>query len=224
MRIRTLAVAAALLAALIAVATSVTVASATTSTTFPATARIVVRPVTSSGHVRTGFSVTGEPSGSVDCSFREPSPAAVSPNIEFCSPSAEYAVACWKAAVPHRVLCMRDPRTNHVVRIPRTGAFASTALAPASQRAPLAVKLFDGDFCSIRSGGAAGSLPGHPNLFITYFCVHAGAVWATMSAVHEGVNETHPGWTVQTAHPGDHNLVTRHIVKAWFVGTGAAVR
>ncbi|HKC29855.1 MAG TPA: hypothetical protein VKB75_17705 [Jatrophihabitans sp.] len=216
MRIRTLAVAT---AALAAVATSVGVASAATTKGFPATARIVVRPVTASGQVRAGFTVTGQPNQQVDCSFRDPSPAAVSPNIEFCSPSAEYAVACWKAALPHRVLCMRDPRTDHLVRIPRIGAFAPTPVAPAAQRAPLVMKLLDGDFCSIRSGGAGGSLLGHPNLFITYYCVHAGAVWAAMTPRHEGVNESRPSWTVQTARPGQHTLVTRHVVKAWFVGT-----
>src|SRR5438046_1968923 len=80
-------------------------------------------------------------------------------------------------------------------------------------------RLGDGDLCSSRDGGAWGSLPGHPNLFGTYACAHDGAVWATSTAAHQGVNESNPVWTVRTAQFGHHTLVTRHVVKAWFVGT-----
>jgi hypothetical protein len=117
---------------------------------------------------------------------------------------------------------MRNPRSKHLVRIPRLGAFASTALVPPARRAPLEIRLGDGDLCSIRDGGAWGQLPGHPNLFGTYACVHDGAVWATATARHQGVNESHATWTVRTAHCGSHTLVTRRVVKAWFVGTAQA--
>jgi hypothetical protein len=189
------------------------------ATTLTATVRVVVRPVTSTGHVSVGFTLKTEPTGAVDCSSKEPSPGAVDINIEFCSPSAEYAIACWNAALAHRVLCVRNPRSKDVIRIPRIGAFANTSVAPAAFRAPLLMKLADGDFCSIRDGGAWGTLTGHPNLFGTYACVHAGIVWASASARHFGVNESHPVWTVQTAPAGNHALVTRHVAKAWFVGT-----
>ncbi|HZC71709.1 MAG TPA: hypothetical protein VE442_13525 [Jatrophihabitans sp.] len=186
------------------------------------TVKVVVRPVTTAGHPSTGFSVTGEPAGQVDCSFKEPSPGAVSSNIEFCSPSFEYAIACWKAAAPHRVLCLRDPRSQRVWRIPRHGAFASTHLAPRAQRAPLEIRLGDGHLCFIRDGAAGGMLPGHPNLFGTYTCAHDGEVWASENAKHNGVNESHPTWTVRTAHGGSHTLLTRRVAKAWFAGTAQA--
>jgi hypothetical protein len=186
---------------------------------FAPTVKVVVRPVTATGHVRAGFSVGAEPTGMVDCSFPSPSPGAVSHNIEFCGPSAEYAVACWKAAKPHRVWCMRDARSHHVVGIPRSGPFAPTPPAPLRERAPLVMRLADGDICSIRDGGAWGSLPGHPSLFGTYSCRHDGAVWASSTSRHMGVDETHPSWTVHTAQFGHHTLVVRHVVKAWFVGT-----
>ncbi|HMC69779.1 MAG TPA: hypothetical protein VKJ07_11550, partial [Mycobacteriales bacterium] len=189
--------------------------------TLTSTAQVVIRPVTSTGQVVAGFSVTSEPTGSVDCSTKQPSPGAVSPNIEFCSPSAEYAIACWRALLQNRVLCMRDPRTKDVYRIPRIGAFASTPVASVFYRAPLVMKLGDGDFCSIRDGGAWGTLNGHPNLYGTYSCVNAGIVWAYNSSAHFGVDETHPIWTVATAPAGNHTLVTRHVVKAWFVGTAS---
>jgi hypothetical protein len=194
-------------------------APATAATVAAPTAKVIVRAVTPTGHARAGFSVSGEPSGQVFCDVAAPSPGAVNRNIEFCGPSAEYAVACWKAAAPHRVLCMRNPRRPHLVRIPRVGKFAGTAPAPADQRAPLLMKLADGDICSIRDGGAWGTLPGHPNLFGTYSCRQDGAVWAASSAAHMGVNEANAAWTVRTAKFGSNTLVTRHVVKAWFVGT-----
>lgn len=206
--------------AVLAAAGAVDAAGAATSAPAP-TVKVVVRPVTSAGHASAGYTVKAEPSGSVDCSVPAPSPAAVSPNIEVCSPSFEYAVACWKAAAPHRALCLRDPRRKELARIPRTGAFANTGLAPARQRAPLAIRLGDGDFCSVRNGGAVGPLPGHPNLSATYFCVHDGAVWATANAAHLGVNESNPVWTVRTARFNAHRLTTRRVAKAWFVGTAA---
>jgi hypothetical protein len=214
---RALALTAAAVALVAAAATLESSAAATT--TAPPTVKVVVRPVTSTGHVRAGFAVSGEPSGQVNCTFVNPSVGAVNRNIEECSPAAEYAIACWKAAAPHRVLCMRNPRSKHVVRIPRAGAFAPTDVAPAAQRAPLVMRLGDDDVCAIRIGGTYGTLPGHPNLFATYICNHDGAVWASPSAPHRGVNETNPVWTVRTAHAGSHTLVTRRVAKAWFVGT-----
>jgi hypothetical protein len=178
----------------------------------------VVRPVTSTGHVRAGFTVSGEPSGQVDCSVADPSPGAVNRNIEFCSPSAEYAIACWKAAAPHKVLCMRNPRGKRVYRIARLGAFAPTALAPHRQRAPLAMNLGDGDHCSIRDGGTGAIRQGHPQWVNTYYCVHDGVVWQKPGAAHLGVNESSASWTVVTGGATG-PLVTRHVAKAWFVGT-----
>jgi hypothetical protein len=187
--------------------------------TVTATARTTIRPVTSTGHPAPGFVLHSEPAGSVDCTAKIPSPAAVSPNINFCSPSAEYAVACWKSAVAARALCFRNPLSKDVYRIPRTGAFASTTVAPTQFRAPLLFKIADGDFCAIRDGGALGSLPAHPSLFATYVCVKDGLVWARTTTPHFGIDESHPLWTVITAPAGNHRLVTRHIVRAWFVAT-----
>lgn len=208
------------LAALGAIALLITGAATTSAgATTLSTTRVTVRPVTSAGHPAPGFTLHAEPGGSVDCTAKLPSPAAVDPNIDVCSPSAEYAVACWKSAVAARALCFRNVLTKNVYRIPRVGAFASTPIAPVAYRAPLALEIADGDLCTLRSGGTAGSLTGHPGLFVTYWCVHHGAVWASLHARHFGINEAHPLWTVQTASAGNHALVTRHVVKAWFVGT-----
>lgn len=215
---RLIALAAIALAGLgLAVAINPTGAAAARHVT--ATTRTIVRPVTSSGHVAAGFTLHLEPNGSVNCSLRFPSPGAVSPNIEFCGPAAEYAIACWKAALAHHALCMRVVNGRDVYRIPLDGSFAPTAIAPVKYRAPLLMKLGDGDFCLIRDGGSLGSLTGHPNLHGTYGCLHDGVVWASTSARHFGVDESHPLWRVRTAPAGNHNLVTKVVAQGWFVGT-----
>jgi hypothetical protein len=184
-----------------------------------ATQVVVVRPVNASGHGEPGFTIRSERTFAVDCRFRQPSPGAVSPNIEWCSPTVAYPVACWDAAAPHRVLCLQDPRRQELVRYPRSGRFAPTSLAAPDKRAPLWLRLADGDFCSFRAGGAWPQLPGHPHLFGTYACPHDGAVWATLGAAHYGVNESRASWTVLTAQFGHRHLVTKHVARAFFVGT-----
>lgn len=184
-----------------------------------ATQIVVVRPVNASGHARPGYAITSGGRYPIDCRFPEPSPGAVSPNIEFCFPTALYAVACWKAAAAHKALCIPDPRHHELVRFRRTGRFAPTALAPARQRAPLGIVLGDGDYCSIRAGGAWSPPPGHPHLIGYYSCRHDGAVWAQLGAAHNGIDESQPMWTVRTAQFTSRHIVTRRVVRAWFVGT-----
>lgn len=215
-----------LLASLIAVvmlvaggaAVSVDTTTAAAGSTHPATQRIVVRPVTSSGHASPGFTVRRQRKDQIDCSERDPSAGAVSRNIEQCSPSYEYAVACWKAAGHGQALCLRDPSTTRLAKIGTAGRFAATSRASRAQRAPLLIELTDGTRCSIRDGGAWGVQKSHPKWFGTYSCSHHGVVWAPPKAHHYGVNESQPSWTVRTG--SDHGrLVTRHIARAYFVGT-----
>lgn len=184
-----------------------------------ATRIIVIRPVNASGHAEPGFTITSGGRFPIDCRFPTPSVGAVSPNIEFCFPTAESAVACWKAAAPHKALCMRDPRSHQLTRFRRTGRFAPTGLAPIDQRAPLSIVLGDGAYCEIRAGGAWSSPPGHPHLAGYYGCDRDGEVWAHFDALHNGINESQPVWTVRTTHFTGHHLVTRRVVRAYFVGT-----
>jgi len=183
------------------------------------TVKTVVRPVTAGGHVAAGFTLHNQPNHSVNCSAQSPSPGAVSPNIEVCKPLSEYAIACWKSAVAHRALCMRNAKSKDVYQIPRTGAFAPTPIAPAAYRAPLLIKLGDGDYCAIGVGTAVGTLTTHPSLYGTYGCLRAGYVWSPVTGKHFGVNESNPLWKVRTAPSGNHQLVTKIVVQAWFVGT-----
>jgi len=187
---------------------------------YPATQKSIIRPVNAAGFARAGYRVMPEPSGGVDCSFPDPSPGAVSPNIEFCSPSAAYAVACWKAAAAHKVLCMRDPRVRQLARIQRLGPFAPTGLAPASDRAPLSMVLGNGAYCTIRDGGAGPERAGHPRWVATYYCDNGGIVWMRPGARHQGVFEGAPSWTVIVAGTSG-PIFARHALRAWFVGTFA---
>jgi hypothetical protein len=184
----------------------------------PPTQITVVRPVNAAGFAMPNYTVQAEPTGMVDCTFPSPSPAAVSPNIEFCSPSAEYAVSCWKAAAVHKVLCLRNPRTRKLVRIPRHGAFAPTGLAPADERAPQSMALANGDYCSFRAGGAAPFRADHPQWVATYYCNSGKIVWMRPGAHHYGVNEVLDSWIVIVAGPTG-PIFARYLTRAWFVGT-----
>jgi hypothetical protein len=184
-----------------------------------ATRIVIVRPVNASGHAEPGFAIISGGRYPIDCRFREPSVGAISPNIEYCFPTAMSANACWKASAPHKALCMTDPLVHKLVRYELTGRFALTRLAPASQRAPLSIVLGDGARCQIRSGGAWGPLPGHPHLAGYYSCDRDGDVWAPAVTTHNGVNESQPMWTVRTAKFTSGHLVTRRVVQAYFVGT-----
>lgn len=192
--------------------------------TYPATARIVVAPVTSSGQAAAGYHVQAESQGwaVVDCSYPDPSPGAVSPNIELCSPSAAYAIACWKAAATKRVLCTRDPSSHELVEMKRTGKFAPTKIAKPRDRAPLLIVLTDGTRCQIRVGGAWGQPKGHPNLYGAYSCDRHGAAWlyakGSYRDPHAGIDESHPSWRIRTGN-GGRTIVWRHIAEAYFVAT-----
>ena len=183
------------------------------------TVQIVVRPVTSTGHAAAGFNVAPEPTGSLDCSDAGASPGAVNKNILECSPSAEYAIACWKSSTPNRALCMRNPRNHKLAKIPYTGPFAHTA-APHTNGAPLAITLGDGDKCSIRDGGAWGTLQGAPELDRRVLVRQRRRRLGAAELDHYGVNESHAQWTVHTAAAsGEGPVAVRNVSRAYFVGT-----
>ena len=208
-------------AALTTVATVTSAAEGATPAqhTLTRTAQVVVRPVSWAARVTPGFTVSRERSGSVDCRFGMASPGAVDADILECSPSAEYATACWLSRTPHHALCLRDPRTAHLVSIRRTGEMAQTLPYTAAKRGPLGLRLADGTYCSIRIGGAGATLQGHPNYGVTYYCQHGQAAWAPFAGRNWGINRSHPVWTVRTAPASGHGtLRTRNVAKVWFVG------
>jgi hypothetical protein len=184
-----------------------------------ATVQVVVHPVTATGHPSSGYTVE-RGQGTIQCNFRDPSAGARSKNVETCSPSYEYAVACWKAAAAHHALCLRDPQSKKLTKLKTTGKFARTKIASKKDRAPLSMVLTSGTVCSIRDGGAWSSLKHHPKWYGTYSCTHEGAAWSAHNAAHWGVDESHASWTVHVAPINGHGkLVMRHIKRAYFVAT-----
>ncbi len=176
------------------------------------THRVVVRPVDATGRAVTGWHVTSETGSSVSCGGA--APAAVSRDILECFPTAEYLPACWKST-HHTVLCLRDARTRKLVRVHYSGTFGS-ATAP-KRPSPQDLDLAGGQTCDIRIGGAWGVLPSHPRWVGFYSCTK-GSVYGPPSG--DGVNRSHPVWTVHVWKTGTKERVdTRRVSTAYFVGT-----
>lgn len=195
-------------------------ASAASSTSaagaLPHTRQVVVRPVHANGTPVAGYTVTRESIDGFSCD-EGPSPVAVDPGIRFCGFSATYTVACWKSA-HHTVLCLRNPLTRALVRIRYTGAFAPVA-APAHP-SPQALVLRGRGYCTIRDGGAWGSVPGHPHWFGTYSCLHS-AIYGTGP---DGIDRSVDPWLVHTVTgytgaPG--SIHDRRVAVAYYAGTAA---
>ena len=190
----------------------------------PHTQRVVIRPVTATGHVAAGFTLAPPHSGDrVDCGGTalgvSPSAVAVDDGIAGCSPSAEYAVACWNGPVPNTALCFRDPWLRVVAELPDQGRLP-VEKAPAVP-SPLGLTLRDGSHCMIRDGGAWSSLDGHPDAFGTYSCADGLVVWGTGRS--DGIDRSHSLWTVQVAPGSGHGaLRTMSVRTAYLVGTAAS--
>lgn len=180
-----------------------------------ATVRIVLRPVTAGGRAAVGYHVIAG-GAAVDCAFAQPSPVTVSRNVQMCSPSAAYAVACWRAAAHRRALCFFDARHRRLTRYRLQSRFAATR--PPRRPVPLDMRLRTGVYCEIRDGGTGSRLQGHPNWYESYFCTNRRAIWACCGGF--GVYRTRPVWRVHTApDTGRGRLVVRRVARAWFVGT-----
>lgn len=192
-----------------------------------ATARIVVTPVTE-GRASPGWAVTPEPQTTIYCGDdAEPSPGALAPNIYSCSPSYAYAVACWRSRHAHHVLCLRDPWSHAVIEMPNAGRLR--ALPPSRHPTPVALQLSDGARCSIRNGGAWGSLKGHPEMWGTYSCRRSPQsrdgeetiLWGRNGSF--GINTKGQVWTVQESLDGGESGHTRSVQvrAAYYVGNAA---
>jgi hypothetical protein len=186
------------------------VAGATGATSH--THRVVVRPVDATGHAVSGWTVHRERGVSVQCDG--PAPAAIDDGIGACLPSAQYLPACWKSH-HHTALCLRNARTQKLVRVRYTGAFGSPT-AP-DRATPQDLDLAGGQRCAIRVGGAWGQLPSHPSWLGFYSCAK-GSVYGPASS--DGINRRHPLWTVYVWKSGTkQRVVTRGVGTAYYVGT-----
>lgn len=177
----------------------------------PATRTEVVRPVDAAGHPVKGWAVTRE-KGSASCSGS--SPAAVSDDIVTCYPTAFYLPACW-TSTRHTVLCVRDARKQKLVRVHYQGTIKPVT-AP-TQPSPLNMDLGNGERCSLRIGGAWGTLPSHPSWMGFASCT-GGSVYGPGNG--DGINRSHVRWTVHEWRNGTKQVVDRRGVNtAYVVGT-----
>jgi hypothetical protein len=178
------------------------------------TQRVVVRPVDASGHARSGWSVHRMKGLTVDCDGS--AAAALDDGIYACFPTAAYLPACWPSQ-HHTVLCLRDARSDKLVRVRYRGSLGAAA-AP-DQPSPQDLDLTGGQTCDLRVGGAWGTLPTHPSWVGFYSCTH-GSVYGPPSG--DGVDRAAQPWTVHVWKSGTaHQVVRRSLANAYFVGTHA---
>ncbi len=165
-----------------------------------ATRQVSLAPVDQRGQVTSGWRVDeseDDPDSPIDCgdtSRAYPSPAGVSGDIYYCSPSAAGADACWPTPRPRRMLCLRDPFSTTLWALTATALVAR--VPPTSRPAPLGLRLADGDSCRLRDGGAWGSPESHPDYVGYYSCDQGGIVWASPNTPAGGIDRTARRWTV----------------------------
>jgi hypothetical protein len=177
------------------------------------TATVVVRPVTAAGAPAPGYRVRRVRHVFVSCAG--PALAAVDAGIVECFPTAAYLPSCWKS-VRHTVLCLRDPRRHVLLRVRYAGGLhPEPALAVP---APQLLVLGSGPACSIRIGGAWGTVPGHPR-WVGYYACDRGTIWGPADD-RRGVDRSEPTWMVHWANRRL-RLADRAVRTAYLVGTAA---
>ena len=164
------------------------------------TRRVTLAPVDRRGQPVRGWTVdrsAEDPDAAIDCGdIRQayPSPAAVSGDIYYCSPSAAGADACWPTPQPRRMLCLRDPERTTLTALTAQALVAK--VSPPRNPAPLGLVLANGDHCRLRNGGAWISPEHRPDLVGYYSCGPRDIVWAHPDSPAGGVDRTTPRWTV----------------------------
>lgn len=179
---------------------------------------VVLSPV-DSGYAKSGWSVNTRSGGdSVDCSDGRPSPYDVSQTVRWCGANADGADACWPAADGSHVLCLRDPSTTYLSRIPAKGLSSPREKLQRDPR-PFGLKLDNGVTCRARLGGAWSSPTEHPDWVGYFSCDNGEAIWgpASKDGKGDGIDRGMFGWTVQVGEYDGH-LKERGVSKVYFVG------
>ncbi|MCM3884346.1 hypothetical protein [Frankia sp. R82] len=164
-----------------------------------ATRLVNLAPVDRHGQPARGWTVEGseDPNSPIDCgdtSQAFPSPAAVSGDIYYCSPSAAAADACWPTPQPRRMLCLRDPYSTILTAL--TAGSLVAKVSPPRHPAPLRLDLANGEHCRLRDGGAWGAPQNHPDYVGYYSCGPRDIVWARPDSPTGGIDRTGTRWTV----------------------------
>ncbi|HEU5008095.1 MAG TPA: hypothetical protein VFT67_14055 [Jatrophihabitantaceae bacterium] len=179
------------------------------------TDKVVVRPVHRDGRPVHGYRVVGEHHQGFTCEFH--SPVSVSSGVAWCGSSADATIACWKSQ-HHTVLCLRDPRLRELVRIRYSGTFRPGQAV--NHPIPEALVLRNDNYCTVRIGGAWGTVAKHPNWIGYYSCSHAVSVYGPRS-LSGGIDRSVNPWRVHlVTFRGDDQLIrTGRVAAAYYVGT-----
>lgn len=184
------------------------------------TAKVTIRPVTADGRPSPGYRVVVETLDPFSCA-QGASPVATSPNIRYCGDSATNTVACWDSAVVSTALCLRDPLERSLARIKYDGSFR--LIAAPTKPMPQALLLDNGLTCLIRDGGAWATPTAHLDWIGWYACRRSGNDWNVSvygPRTSNGIDQTAPTWTVQTAAADGTGPIVQRIVRAaYYVGT-----
>ncbi|MGC4112348.1 MAG: hypothetical protein QM747_18400 [Nocardioides sp.] len=112
---------------------------------------------------------------------------------------------------------MRDARVHKLVRVRYRGTLG--AVTAPSTPSPLDLDLANGQACSVRVGGAWGTIPTHPKWVGFYSCTH-GSVYGPPAG--DGVDRGSQPWTVRLWRSGTKDsVVRRSVATAYVVGTHA---
>jgi hypothetical protein len=175
---------------------------------------VIVRPVDATGRAEPGWVVHRMRGVRADCDASA-APSAVDDQIFECFPSAAYLPACWPSR-RHTVLCLRDALKEKLVRVRYHGPLGNVT-APVTP-SPIDMVLGRQD-CSLRVGGAWGTIPTHPRWVGFYSCTR-GSVYGPPSG--DGVDRAQQPWTVRLWKSGTkHTVVRRSVTIAYLVGTGS---
>ena len=105
------------------------------------------------------------------------------------------------------MLCLRDVTDKSLVRVRYRGTIPEVA-APATP-SPQELELADGERCTLRVGGAWGTVPSHPR-WVGFYSCDEGSVYGPPNG--DGIQRTDDGWRARVVDTdGD---VTRRAVRA----------
>jgi hypothetical protein len=143
---------------------------------------------------------------------------AVDDDIRFCGDSASNTAACWRAADRTHVLCLSDPYSHTLRRVPLTGSFSTVAAN--AHPIPQALTIDGGVRYLVRNGGAWGSVREHPS-WIGYYTQRSTFLTNVYGpAGGTGIDTASARWSVEVFPASGAGAGQRHrVVAAYEVGT-----
>jgi hypothetical protein len=191
--------------------------SATPTTSGGATQIINEVAVDSHGQPINGYHEPSRTSNMTPLDCTESSPAAVSNNIYYCSPTAAGADVCWLAGpASSDLLCMDDPWNKDLHRV--RARTPLPAVSPPHLPEPVALLLADGNRCRLRNGGSWSGRPDGYNG--AYSCGGGVAVLIARDGATDAVDRSSPTWTVKLGKLSGGEPVpppdTVSVATAWF--------